>query len=66
MSTPIRWVTVSDAAPRMGISPEYVRLLIRSGVLPAAKCGPARNSPWRVTEQTITGYLDGRYRAGHR
>jgi excisionase family DNA binding protein len=66
MSAPVtRWVSVTDAAPRMGISREYVRVLIRSGALPAVKCGPARNSPWRVTEQTIAGYLDGRFGAGH-
>jgi excisionase family DNA binding protein len=52
----IRWLSVTQAAPRLGVPPRVVRELIRAGVLPAVKCGPARNSPWRVTEDAVAAY----------
>ena len=51
------WLSAAQAGRRLGLRPKQVRRLLAAGVIPGVKAGPARNSPWRVTEQAVAGYL---------
>lgn len=50
------YVTVTDAAERLGIHPESVRRLIRSGRLPAKKFSVSWLVERDVLEQFASGY----------
>jgi excisionase family DNA binding protein len=50
------YMTVSDAAERLGIHPESVRRLIRMGRLPAKKFANSWLIERDVLEQFATGY----------
>jgi excisionase family DNA binding protein len=50
------YMTVSDAAERLGIHPESVRRLIRTGRLPAKKFANSWLIERDVLEQFATGY----------
>jgi excisionase family DNA binding protein len=50
------WLRVAEAARRLRLPRKQVRTLVASGVIPGVKCGPARNSPWRVTERAVDDY----------
>jgi excisionase family DNA binding protein len=51
-------LSAAEAAERLGVEPETVRRLVRSGELEAHKTGAARNSHLRISEQAIVDYLE--------
>lgn len=53
-------LTAAEAAVRLGVVPEQVRRLVRSGDLVAHKTGGAPNSHLRISEQAIADYLERR------
>jgi excisionase family DNA binding protein len=50
-------LTAAEAAERLGVVPEHVRRLVRSGDLEAHKTGSAPNSHLRISESAIAAYL---------
>jgi excisionase family DNA binding protein len=52
----IKWLSVPQAAARLGLNPRRVRRLIETGELPAVKAGAARNSRWRIAEHFVNAY----------
>lgn len=51
-------LTAAEAAERIGVVPEQLRRLVRSGELDAHKTGSARNSHLRISEAAIAVYLE--------
>jgi len=51
-------LTRSEVRRRLGISKnEYLRL-VRSGELPAIRTNSARNSPYRVSEESLAEFIE--------
>ena len=51
-------LTLKEAADRLRLSPEGLRLLIKSGDLRAMKVGSGLTSPWRITEEALADYIE--------
>jgi len=54
-------LTLKEAADRLRIDPESVRLLIKAGEIRAIKAGPGLTSPWRISERALADYLRKQY-----
>ena len=52
-----RFLTVAEAAARLGVVPEQVRRLVRGGELAAHKTGTGLNSHYRISEDAIADYI---------
>jgi excisionase family DNA binding protein len=50
------FLTIPEAAHRLGMHADTVRRMVISGELAAIQ-GPHRNSPYRISEETITEWL---------
>ena len=50
-------LTAAEAAVRLGVAPEHVRRLVRSGELNAYKTGSAPNSHLRISERDLEDYI---------
>ena len=50
------FLTIPEAAHRLGMHADTVRRMVKDGELAAIK-GPHINSPYRISEETITGWL---------
>lgn len=50
-------LTLKEAAAKLRLSPEGMRLRIKSGDITAMKAGPGRTSPWRVSEEALADYI---------
>jgi excisionase family DNA binding protein len=48
-------LTINEAAKRLMINPNVLRMWVREGRIPAIKLGRV----WRITEETITKILRG-------
>lgn len=53
-------LTVSQVAERLGISPKYVRTLIKRGELKASNVGSSGKPLYRVRQQAVEALLDER------
>lgn len=54
------WLSVREAARRIGIHPNRLRELIHSGAIPAIRAGTGRTSGFRITEQAADDYITRR------
>jgi excisionase family DNA binding protein len=50
-------LTLDEAAAKLRISAEAVRLEIKAGRIKALKAGPGRTSPWRISEEALADYI---------
>lgn len=50
-------LNLEEAAAKLRISAEAVRLEIKAGRIKAMKAGPGRTSPWRITEEALAEYI---------
>jgi excisionase family DNA binding protein len=54
------FLTTGAAAKRIGVSPQHVRRLIASGLLPAINIGARERRPrFRIADAAVTEYLHG-------
>ena len=57
---PIEWITTAEAADLTGYNLEYIRQMIRRGVIQAEKKG----RDWWVDKGSVTAYADEMERLG--
>lgn len=50
-------LNLEEAAAKLRISAEAVRLEIKAGRIKAMKAGPGRTSPWRISEESLAAYI---------
>ena len=50
-------LNLEEAAAKLRISTEAVRLEIKAGRIKAMKAGPGRTSPWRISEEALADYI---------
>ncbi len=55
---PEGWLTVKEAAKRLGVGEQRVRDLINNGRLPAEKIGEGRGGNWLVREEDLALVAD--------
>ncbi len=53
-------LTVAQVAERLGISPKYVRTLIKRGELKASNVGSSHKPLYRIRQQAVETLLDDR------
>lgn len=54
------YLSTGAAAKRIGVSPQHVRRLISSGLLPAINVAASEHRPrFRIADSAITAYLRG-------
>jgi excisionase family DNA binding protein len=49
------WLSVAEAARRLGLTPRQVHGRIATGTIPAVRAG-TRRGVYRITEQAVTTY----------
>ncbi len=54
-----RWLSVAEAARRLGLDRKHVQRLIYSGHLPAVRAGAGRGI-YRITEADVAAYKQAR------
>jgi excisionase family DNA binding protein len=50
-------LTLKEAAAKLRISDEALRLKINAGEIEAMKAGSGRTSPWRITEEVLADFI---------
>ncbi len=50
-------LTLKEAAAKLRMSDERLRLFIKSGDLKAMKAGTGTTSPWRISEEALAEFI---------
>lgn len=54
-------ITVQQAADRLGVSTQAVRVMVQNGVIEGAKCwGPKARRTYYITDTIINNFMEGR------